>query len=252
MREKLIKFVLFAVFNLVLNSYYLLSQDCPPAYDPDNPELELNFENSPICEASYDFDRYGPGGTINFRKIVDLTNKRVHILIDFDSFQNNSDFAPESALRKLLKREVVYKAMQDLAHEVPSSDYLNYNYNVSVYYLSTCIKPLKALVLLDKNTQIACCSNGMSAPILQRAWDEANGEYRDVYTKWTLVDCGVKCCRIIYNVTFGCKEKTEKCIFFNGEPLIQDLGGCDPYGSTTCTLSGDPESIPCLGNCDDQ
>ena len=106
------------------------------------------------ANSSYDMGQYGPGGNVNFKYRED--NNEIQIIMDWtNSFQNLSDFVPNSALKKILEnRAVKLAAQQSSANEG----------DAKVYYKTDCFARLKLAIKLDNTTQLACCDEGASLP----------------------------------------------------------------------------------------
>ena len=218
--------VLLFIFSVAVN--FANSQtDCPTG------SAEWANANS-----SYDMGRYGPGGNVNFKYREE--NNEIQIIMDWtNSFQNLSDFVPNSALKKILEN----KAVEIAAGRSSAKQGV-----AKVYYKTDCFARLKLAIKLDNTTQLACCDEGASLPgvIQSRIINGTTVYYYNIYRD---VKCGEKCCARVYHWEKVWDPISNSLVIAVYNPTTITIYDCSGNSGYTDCITGYP--IPCQGgNCD--
>lgn len=161
-----------------------------------------------------DIGRYGPGGEVNFRWRKNGDDYQV--IIDWNSFQNNSDFMPDNALKKMLE----YAAVENVFPKVnfPYSGY------VYVFFVRECKTKVKLVVELDQSIQLACCDDGATLPeYYSRLIGQDLHYFYNVYKE---VPCGYKCCARRYYCTREWDNILDKWVTSVSQPEILNVTNC--------------------------
>ncbi len=162
--------------------------------------------------------------------------------MDWTSFNNDSDFAPDLALKKLLEEVAVRNLVPNNADP--------YSCDVRVYYYSECRVKVKTVMRLDGDKQLACCSEGteFNAEYSQRI---VEGEVHWCWDVYNWQTCGYKCCARVYHCTRYYDAVSGETLTSVSEPVVESITTCDSDSGCTDCLTGDP--LPCEdGECEGQ
>jgi hypothetical protein len=219
--------ILIMIF--LFSPFYLFSQiDCPGGSGQWN---QHNID--------YDFWQYGPGGNVDYQSRQGGSNIW-QIKVDWSSFQNESDFVPDNAMKKILETKAVEATVPAI--------YGNYECDVYVYFTRQCFARVKLVLNLDKTLQVACSDQGVS--LCQDVYNRTiNGDQYYFYNIYKDVACGEKCCARVYHCTRVYDAISGKWETSVGTPTTTSISTCSGDSDYDDCLTGDP--IPCTdGSCD--
>jgi hypothetical protein len=224
----LIKFqkTIFLVIFLISNIYLYSQIDCPTG--------QGTWTSS---STSVSMGVYGDGGSVNFQKRSNGNNYEINI--DWNSFQNDSDFMPDNALKKMLESEVV----ESVVGPYPAG----YSCYVYVYFKRTCTAEVSMVLELDETGRLECCDEG--APIPNYYQKMIEGNYHYFYKISKKVPCGEKCCRRVYFCQRVYDVIKERTITTVSNPTTESVTSCSGDSEFVDCETG--EFIPCEdGSCD--
>ncbi|GEM_PF-2709688 len=187
--------------------------------------------------ANVNMGQYGPGGSVNFQ--YRNQNGEIQIIMDWKtSFQNISDFVPNSALKKILENRAV--AMIANGETGTEGD-------IKVYYSTDCSAKVKIAMKLDMLTQIQCCDEGASiSENIKRKIE--NGQEVYYYNIYKYVKCGEKCCARIYHWKKVWDNITNDLVLNVQNPITVTISDCSGNSNFTDCITG--QAIPCeSGDC---
>lgn len=163
---------------IILCLQYKVSQaiDCPSG---------LDWTSSSV---GYSFGDYGPGGEINYERRFSGGN--YEIKIDWISYQNNSDFMPDDAMKRILEIEAVRAVVPN--YNIP------YDCDVYVYFERECKVKVKLVLELERGAEVTCSDDGVN---FCQDWYEMliNGKQHSFFNIYKYINCGYKCCARIYH-----------------------------------------------------
>ena len=226
---KISKYFIICLFILATFNIGYAQNDCPPG-----------ISNWTTATVNLDFDDYGPGGSVDCQYNTD--NNVFSIVMDWSTFQNNSDFISDLALKKLLEEE----AVRNLVPNYPAG----YSCDIRVYFQSACKVKVKTVMRLDGEKQLECCTQGaeLNQEIYQRL---VEGEVHWCWDVYNWQTCGYKCCARVYHCTRYYDNIWEKTLTTVSLPTTVSITSCDPVSGCTDCISGAP--LPCEdGGCEGQ
>ncbi len=188
--------------------------------------------------ATIDMGQYGPGGSVNFDYREE--NGEIQIKMDWtNTFQNTSDFIPNSALKKILENKAVEYAVNN-SSAMEGDAY--------VYFLTDCNAKVKIAIKLDMQIQEQCCDEGANIPGGIQSRIE-NGQTIYYYNIYKYVKCGEKCCARKYHWKKVWDNFAQKLITIVYNPTAVTITDCTSISNYTDCITGEP--IPCeSGDCD--
>lgn len=176
---KLIKLIPVIIFAILMGANNIFSQiDCPGGSD---------WSSSSV---TYNFGDYGPGGQANYQS--KSSGGVFQIKVDWTSYQNNSDFMSDNALKKVLETE----AVRNVVPQYP----WDYECDVYVYFVRECKVKVKLVLDLVMGAEVPCSDPGVT---FCQSWYSrlVNGTQHSFYNIYQYINCGYKCCARIYHCT---------------------------------------------------
>ena len=176
--KKIIQILVMIIAVTLTISYSYSQIDCP------------NNTGWTSSTASYGFGDYGPGGQASYQYIS--SGGVYQIKMNWGTFQNNSDFMPDNALKKVLETEAVRSI-------VPQYQFA-YECDVYVYFIRECKVRVKLVLDLVRNAEVPCSDPGVT--YCQNWYSRfIGGNQHSLYNIYQYITCGYKCCARVYHCT---------------------------------------------------
>lgn len=212
---KIHSFIFAIMITLFFLSNYSFSIDCPSGE---------GWSSSTI---NYDIGYYGPGGQVDYEWRQSGSN--YEIKISWNTFQNNSDFIQDEALKKILETEAVRNVIPDYPY--------HYEWDVYVYFVRDCNVKVKCVLELVRSAEVTC--SDQSVTLCQNWYTKYIGEAQhSFYNIYKYIPCGQKCCARKYH----CERWYDNA--GNPQQWKTSVSLSNTLSITTC--SGDSEYQDCL------
>jgi hypothetical protein len=199
-----------------------LSQDCPSG-----------ISSWTTVDSDYGPDQYGNSGTVSYD--YNVSGSKISIKMDWDTMYNNSDFIPNSAMKKILEHHAVKSRIPQIQDTLTGT--------ISVFFETECTSLVRT-ILEVKETADSCCADGMDLDDEISEWNNSGTIVRYINVRRP-ISCGTGCCERRYNISRVYDSFSSAYISVVGN--YTTFTYCEESNETNC-LTGEPE--PCEGDCD--
>lgn len=252
MKNTNLSFIFVLIFQLFypFYSYCDFNYNCPESLNnlSNNNSVTHSFNSSGSSGSSGygKQDDLGGYGTAEFKSIRLPNSYIIDLKLDYNSFsfQNNTDFVSNSALKKILERDAVRKVLESSTYEFGI-------YSINVYFITKCKKKVKRVIRADVVNSIICPEN-----CTELTWDEINQVW--LYPEYKYVECAedFKCCRRTYicNKIPSSSSQGYKILITSYPSSSETVTDCSSFSESDCGMPGQtlPIVIPCEGDCEEE